>query len=111
MQVLLDNEGVIVDAYVLEHHEPILLIGIPEQKLHDFNAKYAGIKADQRVVIGRSRDSNAVTIDALSGATVTVMVINEIVMGAAHEVAASLGLVKSNIGARQKPATVLKDVY
>ncbi len=111
MQVLLDTEGTILDAYVLEHHEPILLIGIPEQKLHDFNAKYAGIKADQRVVIGRSRDSNAVTIDALSGATVTVMVINEIVMGAAHEVAASLGLVKSNIGARQKPATVLKDVY
>lgn len=35
MQVLLDPQGVIRDAYVLEHHEPILLIGIPEQKLHD----------------------------------------------------------------------------
>lgn len=58
MSVLLDTDGVILDAYVLEHHEPILLIGIPEQKLHDFNALYAGVKADQRVVVGRSKDPN-----------------------------------------------------
>lgn len=43
LQVLLDPQGVIQDAYVLKHEEPILLIGIPEQKLHDFAAKYEGI--------------------------------------------------------------------
>ncbi len=111
MQVLLDPQGVIVDAYVLEHHEPILLIGIPEQKLHDFDLKYAGIKADQRVVVGRSSDKSAVTVDAVTGATVTVMVVNEIIMGSAHKVAASLGLVKDNLEARQKPALVRADVY
>ncbi|MCQ4308953.1 NosR/NirI family protein [Pseudomonas stutzeri] len=111
IQVLLDRDGLIVDAYVLEHHEPILLIGIPEQKLHDFTAKYAGVKADQRVVVGRSSDKSAVTVDAVTGATVTVMVVNEIVMRSAHEVAASLGLVKSNLDARQKPAIVREDVY
>ena len=111
MLVLLDTEGVIRDAYVLEHHEPILLIGIPEQKLHDFTALYAGVKADRRVVVGRSRDENAITVDAVSGATVTVMVVNEIVMRAAQEVAASLGLVKGNLTARGKPATVREDVY
>ncbi|SFP99048.1 NosR/NirI family transcriptional regulator, nitrous oxide reductase regulator [Pseudomonas borbori] len=111
IQVLLDRDGAIVDAHVLEHHEPILLIGIPEQKLHDFTAKYAGVKADQRVVVGRSSDDKAVTVDAVTGATVTVMVANEIIMRSAHEVAASLGLVKSNIDARQKPAIVRDDVY
>lgn len=111
MLVLLDDTGVILDAYVLEHHEPILLIGIPEQKLHDFTAKYAGIKADRRVVVGRSKDENAITIDAVAGATVTVMVVNEIVMKAAHEVAASLGLVKSGVGAQQRPATVREEFY
>jgi NosR/NirI family nitrous oxide reductase transcriptional regulator len=111
MQVLLGPDGTIIDAYVLEHHEPILLIGIPEQKLHDFTAKYAGIKADQRVVVGRSKDPKAVTVDAVTGATVTVMVVNEIVMRSAHEVASSLGLVKSNLDARQKPAVVLEDAY
>ncbi|MEJ6654945.1 MAG: 4Fe-4S binding protein [Pseudomonas sp.] len=111
MSVLLDTDGVILDAYVLEHHEPILLIGIPEQRLHDFNALYAGVKADQRVVVGRSKDPNAITVDAVSGATVTVMVINEIVMRAAHEVASSLGLVKGNLTARGRPSTALEDVY
>lgn len=111
MQVLLGPDGTIIDAYVLEHHEPILLIGIPEQKLHDFTAKYAGIKADQRVVVGRSKDPKTVTVDAVTGATVTVMVVNEIVMRSAHEVAASLGLVKSNVESRQKPAVVHEDVY
>ena len=43
LQVLLDPQGVIQDAYVLKHEEPILLIGIPEQKLDDFAAKYEGI--------------------------------------------------------------------
>lgn len=111
LQVLLDREGAIVDAYVLEHHEPILLVGIPEQKLHDFTAKYQGVKADQRVVVGHSGDSNAVTIDAVTGATVTVMVVNEIVMRAAHEVAVSLELVEPAAGGRSKPATIRNDVY
>ncbi|MBS4151611.1 transcriptional regulator NosR [Pseudomonadota bacterium DY0742] len=111
LQVLLDPQGTIKDAYVLEHHEPILLIGIPEQKLHDFTAKYQGVKADQRVVVGHSSDSNAVTIDAVTGATVTVMVVNEIVMRAAHEVAVSLKLVEPAAGGRSKPATVRADVY
>ena len=111
MSVLLDTDGVILDAYVLEHHEPILLIGIPEQKLHDFNALYAGVKADQRVVVGRSKDPNAITVDAVSGATVTVMVVNEIVMRAAHQVAASLGLVKDNLTARSRPSTAIEGAY
>lgn len=111
VHVILDPRGVIRDAYVLEHHEPILLIGIPEQKLHDFTAKYDGISVNQRVVVGRSRDENAVTVDAVSGATVTVMVVSEIVMGSAHTVAVSLGLVDPASAAGAKPATVREDVY
>jgi len=111
MQVLLDPKGVILDAYVLEHHEPILLVGIPVEKLHDFTARYKGISVDQRVVVGHSSDEKAVTIDAVTGATVTVMVVNEIVMRAAHDVAVSLGLVEDKSGAAQKPAIVREDFY
>lgn len=111
LQVLLDPQGAIKDAYMLEHHEPIVLIGIPEQKVHDFNAHYAGIKVDQRVVVGHSSDSNAVTIDAVTGATVTVMVINEIVMRAAHTVAVDLGLIEAGANARPKIALVREDVF
>lgn len=111
MQILLDPKGVIVDAYVLEHHEPILLIGIPEAKLHGFNARYAGVGVNQRVVVGHSSDPDAVTIDAITGATVTAMVVNEIVMHAAHKVALSLSLVEEKSGAKPKPAMVRIDRY
>jgi NosR/NirI family nitrous oxide reductase transcriptional regulator len=111
LQVILDPQGVIRDAYMLEHHEPIVLIGIPEQKIHDFNATYTDINVQQRVVVGRSSDKSAVTVDAVTGATVTVMVINEAVMRSAHAVAVSLGLVEDAAGAAQKPARVRSDVY
>lgn len=111
MLVQLDTTGKIVDAYLLEHHEPILLVGIPEAKLHAFNAKYGGIKADQRVVVGHSADKEAVTIDAVTGATVTVMVVNEVVMRAAHQVAASLGLIKDPTHSTRAPARVRADHY
>lgn len=111
MQVILDAAGVIQDAYVLEHHEPILLVGIPEAKLHDFTAKYKGVKVTQRVVVGRSGDPEAVTVDAVTGATVTVMVVNEVIMRAALKVAVSLGLAADDGGVAQKPAKVREDVY
>ncbi|MBP8185440.1 MAG: FMN-binding protein, partial [Pseudomonas sp.] len=111
MQVILDTAGVIQDAYVLEHHEPILLVGIPEAKLHAFDAKYKGIKVTQRVVVGRSSDPDAITVDAVTGATVTVMVVNEVVMRAAHKVAVSLGLIADAASVAQKPASVRMDNY
>ncbi|GAB3017393.1 transcriptional regulator NosR [Bowmanella dokdonensis] len=111
IQVTLDTEGRILDAHVLEHHEPILLIGIPEQKLHDFTDKYPGVLADQRVVVGNSRDPKAVTVDAVTGATVTVMVVNEVIMRAAHQVAVSLGLIDPRVQEQQAPATVRTDTF
>ncbi|VVN81299.1 hypothetical protein PS704_01128 [Pseudomonas fluorescens] len=110
-QVILDTTGMIQDAYVLEHHEPILLIGIPEAKLHGFSAKYKGVKVSQRVVVGHSSDPNAVTVDAIAGATVTAMVVNEVIMRAAHEVAVSLKLIEDTAGVTRKPATVRKDFF
>lgn len=111
MQVILSPEAVILDSWLLEHHEPILLVGIPEQKLVDFGVAYQGIKADQRVVVGSTSDQSAVTVDAITGATVTVMVVNEIIMKASHAVAASLGLVEAQLAQRQKPANILTDVF
>ncbi|NMZ37481.1 transcriptional regulator NosR [Pseudomonas proteolytica] len=110
-QVILDPAGVIRDAYVLEHHEPILLIGIPEAKLHDFTARYSGINVRQRVVVGHSSDSQAVTVDAVAGATVTAMVVNEVIMRAAHEVAVSLKLIEDKASTAQKVALVRPDMF
>ena len=111
MQVVLDTTGVIRDAYVLEHHEPILLTGIPESRLHEFAARFSGIGVTQRVVVGRSSDPNAVTVDAVTGATVTVMVLNETVMRAAHKVAVSLELIDAHAAIRPRPARIRDEYY
>lgn len=92
--VVLDTEGVIVQDHVIEHDEPILLIGIPESKLHQFTDQYIGLKADQRVTVGGTSTEFRKAVDGLSGATVTVMVVNEVIMRSAHRVGAELGLVK-----------------
>lgn len=110
--VVLDTEGRIVQSHVIEHHEPILLVGIPESKLHDFTDQYTGLKADQRVTVGGTSTEHKVAVDGLSGATVTVMVVNEITMKSAHRVAAELGLVPA-VGKNNRPpmAQVQTDAF
>lgn len=100
--VVLDTEARIIATKVIEHHEPIILIGVPESKLNDFINQYVGLAADQRVTVGGSSSDTRIAVDGLSGATVTVMVINEVIMRSAHNVAESLGLVES-AGQRRPP--------
>lgn len=82
MLVGIDTEGTIVGAEVIEHSEPILLIGIAEQALDEFVAQYIGKSADERVRVGPH-------VDAISGATVTVMVMSETIMRSARKVHAT----------------------
>ncbi|GAA0889414.1 4Fe-4S binding protein [Rhodanobacter soli] len=86
------TDGSIRDARVLEQHEPILLVGIPVQKLYDFVARYIGHRVDDRIVVGGG-GSDSVRIDAISSATVTSMVTNETIMNSALKVAASRKLI------------------
>ncbi|RBP27570.1 NosR/NirI family nitrous oxide reductase transcriptional regulator [Marinobacter pelagius] len=109
--VVLDTEGKIVSSHVIEHHEPILLVGIPESKLHEFTDQYVGLKADQRVTVGGTSSERKVAVDGLSGATVTVMVVNEVIMKSAHRVGAELGLVESLSEARPPMANVQTESF
>ena len=45
-------EDTFLHVAALEHHEPILLVGIPETKLIDFTHKYQGIALHQRIKVG-----------------------------------------------------------
>jgi len=90
--VSIGTDGTIRDARVLEQHEPILLVGIPVQKLYDFVARYVGHRVDDKIVVGGGA-SGSVRIDAISSATVTSMVANETIMNSALKVAASRRLI------------------
>lgn len=109
--VVLDTHGEIRGAKVIHHDEPILLVGIPESKMHDFTDQYTGLKADQRVTVGGTSTERKVAVDGLSGATVTVMVINEVIMRTAHRVGVEIGLIEGGENTRPPMANVRMDQF
>jgi len=109
--VAIDQTGKIIGAKVLEQHEPILLVGIPVQRLYDFVERYVGHSVKDKIVVGGSTASGSVKIDAISSATVTSMVVNETIMNAALEVAVSRHLVTGSLASESAPATIRADVF
>jgi len=83
----MDTKGIITGVKILRHSEPILLVGIPESELLDFVKQYVGKFAGDKVEIGEARtEEGYVGVDAISGATVTVIAENQVIMRSAVEV-------------------------
>ncbi len=93
MLVGIDLTGRIMGVKVLEHSEPILLVGIPESSLDDFSEQYIGKHVEERIKVGAGQRPGYVNLDAISGATVTVMVMNRAIMSSLREVAISKGII------------------
>ncbi|RFA25761.1 regulatory protein NosR [Alkalilimnicola ehrlichii] len=110
MLVGLSVEGRITGVEVIEHHEPIMLVGIPESALDDFVGQYITRSVRERVRVGRSRrvQPDVVNVDAVSGATVTVVVMGEGIMRSAHVVAQAYGL---SVGGEGAVARVYDEVF
>ncbi|MFZ4791410.1 MAG: 4Fe-4S binding protein [Candidatus Competibacteraceae bacterium] len=91
----MDAEGKIIGVKILKHSEPILLVGIPEGELTKFIKQFVGRFAWDKVEIGRARSGDGyIGIDAITGATVTVIAQNQVVMRSAYEIAKQIGIVK-----------------
>ncbi len=86
-----DLEGRITGIAIVEHEEPILAVGVTEERLHAFADQYRGKRVFDRTTVGSER-RGYVAIDTISGATITVMVLNQTIMSAARRVATSRGL-------------------
>ena len=84
----LDLDGTITGTKLVKHSEPIVLIGIPEKRIVAFMEDYTGMNAIERA--GRARDAGEV--DMISGATVTIMVIEDAIFRAAIKFARETGL-------------------
>ncbi|TNF17806.1 MAG: regulatory protein NosR [Rhodobacteraceae bacterium] len=86
--VAVDADARVLGVNLVKHSEPIVLIGIPESKMTAMVAGYIGLdlvaEAEAR---GSSHD-----LDIISGATVTVMVIDDSIVRAGLKVARTLGL-------------------
>jgi NosR/NirI family nitrous oxide reductase transcriptional regulator len=85
----LTTEGRIAGARLMAHHEPIVLIGIPPERIAKFIEGYIG-----RDVLKLSHEapSERPTVDIVSGATVTVTVIAESMVRSAARVARAKGI-------------------
>ena len=94
--VALDTQGVIRKVLLVEHHEPIVLIGIPESRIVAVLADYEGLDIGQLV-----RGTQSHEVDVVSGATVTVMVMDDTILHSAIKVARRYGL--SGLKPEEKP--------
>ncbi|MEZ5619482.1 MAG: 4Fe-4S binding protein, partial [Rhodocyclaceae bacterium] len=87
----IDPNGRIVGLSIVQHDEPILAVGITQEKLNRYVAQYEGKSAYDRITIGAER-KGYVAIDGITGATITVMVQNATVMRSAKLVAEARGI-------------------
>lgn len=82
----LDNDGTIVSARLVAHSEPIVLIGIPEQKVVTYLQAFVGFNPTRAAAAGKGPPHP----DIVSGATVTVLVMGESVVRSALRVTRAL---------------------
>ncbi len=94
----MDTAGRFTGVKILKHSEPILLLGIPESALVKFNDQYLGKFVGDNIEIGRSKpEENVIGLDAITGATVTVVAQNQVMMLSGSEVAKQVGILKPTV--------------
>ena len=85
--VAVDTKGVVIGVKLVKHSEPIVLIGIPDAKVKALAASYIGLDLVAQAKSGGKHDLNII-----SGATVTVMVLDDSILRSGLKVARALGL-------------------
>jgi len=86
--IALDPAGKLIGAKLMEHHEPIVLVGIPEQKIRAVIDHFRGTDI-RAIAAGTAQESRP---DIVSGATVTVLVIGDSILRSALKVVQARGL-------------------
>ncbi|PCI87409.1 MAG: 4Fe-4S binding protein [Hyphomicrobiales bacterium] len=87
--IAIDLQGKITGAKLLKHSEPIVLTGIPEAKITNFINGYKGIDI---IKMAKEKGGEPPPVDIVSGATVTIMVIDDSIKRASLRAATALGL-------------------
>jgi len=101
--VAIDMQGIIQKVLLVEHHEPIVLIGIPEKRIVAVLDDYQGLDVGKLVRGTQDHD-----VDIVTGATVTVMVMDDTILRSAIKVARNFEL--SGLRAKQTQTGPLASV-
>lgn len=97
--IAIDTRAQIAGVAVVAHEEPILVIGIEEHSLNSFSKQYTGLDSYAKVRVNAAGREGYHSVDGISGATITVMVLNRSIMVSAQKVADSLGWPLSDVAA------------
>jgi len=84
----IDFDAVLTGVELVKHSEPIVLIGIPNSKMLALTEGYKGLDLKAEAAAG----GGAHDLDIISGATVTIMIIDDSLVRAGIKVARALGL-------------------
>ena len=108
--IAMDPQGNILDARVIQHHEPILLVGIPESVLDEYLKQFLGRniaqqeldleEPAQKPLKMRQPPPATVQVHMITGATVTALVLEETLFSSAREAGRALGIITE--GARRQ---------
>ncbi len=96
----LSTDGKIAGARLMDHHEPIVLIGIPPARIAKFIAGYTGRDV---LDLAKAGPEGHPPVDIVSGATVTVTVIGESMVHSAIKVARSKGMAGTAVAIETLP--------
>ncbi|MBI5055658.1 MAG: hypothetical protein HZB61_03460 [Nitrospirae bacterium] len=86
----MDTNGVLTGVKIIAYSEPIFMIGISDEDYNKFLKQYVGRNIKDTLTVGRE-----VTMDAITGATVTAVVQTATILGSARGVADATGLEKT----------------
>ncbi|MGF1613387.1 MAG: 4Fe-4S binding protein [Gammaproteobacteria bacterium] len=100
----LTSDATIAGLAIVHHEEPILVIGLSDQDLARYIAQYQGQHIGKPIKIGGPEREGYVTVEGITGATITVMVLNASITRAAKLVAASRGLPLASESSPSAPA-------
>ncbi len=84
----IDDDAVLTGVKLVKHSEPIVLIGIPNSKMVTLTEGYAGLDLKVEAETGGEGHD----LDIISGATVTIMIIDDSLVRGGIKVARALGL-------------------
>ncbi|MDR2011541.1 MAG: NosR/NirI family protein [Rhodanobacter sp.] len=104
----MDTHGVITGVKILRHSEPILLLGIPESSLLRFVGQYVGKFVGDRIEVGQAATGEAGTlsVDAISGATVTAIAEHQVILQSGMQVAREVGILPPVVRTQARYADV-----
>ncbi len=94
--ISLKNNGIIIDNLkLIKHSEPILLTGIPIEKLLEAICFYKGKNISKKINIGDD-STGEISIPIIAGATVTSLILHETILDTSREVSKLLGKISED---------------